>query len=94
MTITEFEKNHWSTGQSSPWLDKVHITKINKINDKKVKITITYNLISSYKNFGSGKKIITLEKNPQTSMRTWFITHIETKYNPYEGFTPAETIIK
>ncbi|MDM5227266.1 hypothetical protein QUF73_13745 [Cytobacillus sp. NJ13] len=93
-TRKQFEERGWGTGQSSPWVDNVQITKVVNISDEKVKFTITYDLLSSYKNFGSGQKVITLEKNPETGKRTWFIIQIVTKYNQYEGFTPAETVTK
>jgi hypothetical protein len=94
LTKKQFEERSWSTGQSSPWVDHIRKTKVEKISDENVKITIAYDLISSYKNFGTGQKVITLEKNPETGKRTWFITKIVTKYLEYEGVTPAETVIK
>lgn len=94
LTKKKFEERYWGTGQSSPWVDNFGTTKVEKINDEKVKFTVTYDLISSYKNFGTGQKEITLEKNPATGKRTWFITKIVTKYKEYEGVTPAETVIK
>lgn len=94
LTKKRFEERGWNTGQSSPWVDNFRITKVEKISDENVKFTIAYDLISSYKNFGTGQKVITLEKNPETGKRTWFITKIVTKYKEYEGVTPAETVIK
>jgi len=90
----QFEKRGWNTGQSSPWVENFRITKVEKMSDEKIKFTITYDLRSSYKNFGTGQKEITLEKNPATGKRTWFITKIVTKYKELEGVTPAETVIK
>ncbi len=94
VTKKRFEEKGWNTGQSSPWVENFRTTKVDKVSDEKVKYTITYDLISSYKNFGTGQKMITLEKNPATGKRTWFITQIVTKYKEYEGVTPAETVIK
>ena len=93
-TKKQFEKIGWSTGQSSPWVDDFRITKVEKISDEKIKFTITYDLQSSNKNFGTGQKEITLKKNPATGKRTWFITKIATKYKEFEAVTPAETVIK
>jgi len=93
-TKKQFEKRGWNTGQSSPWVENFRITKVEKMSDEKIKFTITYDLRSSYKNFGTGQKEITLEKNPATGKRTWFITKIVTKYKELEGVTPAETVIK
>jgi hypothetical protein len=91
-TKERFEQRGWGTGQSSPWVDNVRISKIEKVNDNKVIITITYDLLTSYKNFGTGFKFITVEKNPEPYRKNWFISNIRTKYNQYEAFTPAETV--
>jgi len=64
------------------------------MSDEEIIFTINYDLRSSHKNFGTGQKEITLEKNPATDKRTWFITKIVTKYIEFEAVTPAETVIK
>ncbi|MBK3495262.1 hypothetical protein JFL43_10440 [Viridibacillus sp. YIM B01967] len=93
-TRKQFEEAGWVTGQSSPWVDHVHFVKKNKISDTNVQYTIAYDLLTSYANFGTWYKVITVEKNPEPSRTNWFITKILTKYNQEEAFTPAETIIK
>lgn len=93
-TRKQFEQRLWGTGQSSPWIDNVRIEKVKKISGGKIQYTIAYNLLTSNGNFGRGQKIITVEKNLEPFRKNWFITNITTKYNPYEAFTPAETVVK
>lgn len=93
-TRKQFEERNWGTGQSSPWVDNVRITRVEHSSDEQVRFSVTYDLVNSFTNFGSGQKVITLEKNPETRLSTWYITKIDTKYNQYEAFTPAETVSK
>lgn len=92
-TRKQFEQRGWGTGQSSPWVNNFRFIKKEIISDTKVQYTISYELLTSYANFGYGKKFINVEKNadPYTN---WFITDITAKYNQWEAFTPAETVIR
>lgn len=90
----QFEEKGWGTGQSSPWADKFSIVKEEKIDGFKKQYTIEYGLYGSNWAWDKkGEKIITVEKNPKRA-KTWYITQIKTKYNEYEAFTPAETVIR
>ncbi|WP_233414544.1 hypothetical protein [Thermaerobacillus caldiproteolyticus] len=93
-TRKQFEEANWGTGQSSPWVDNFRVVKVKKISDTKLQFTIAYNLVTSYARLGSGQKVITVEKNPEPYRTNWFITKITTKYNQWEAFAPAETVIK
>ncbi|WP_241654796.1 hypothetical protein [Sporolactobacillus shoreae] len=92
-TKKQFEQLRWTTGQSSPWVDDLQVVKTAKISDTKIQFTLEYNLQSSYRNFGKYKKVITVERSTEEEMN-WFITEIESQYNQWEAFTPAETTIK
>lgn len=59
-----------------------------------MRYTVKYDLETSYANFGSRQKIITVEKNLEPFREYWFISSITTKYNQYEAITPAETVLK
>lgn len=93
-TRKQFEQRGWVTGVSSPWVDNFRFVKVNKINDSKIQYTVVYDLLTSYANFGKGKNVITVEKNPVPYMTNWLISSIKTKYSQWEAFTPAETVIK
>lgn len=93
-TRKQFEEAGWVTGQSSPWVANIHFVKKNEISDIKVQYTIVYDLIASYKNFGRGQKVITVEQNPELYRTNWFITKIITTYFQNEAVTPAERVIK
>jgi hypothetical protein len=56
----KFEQSHWVTGQSSPWVSNFRLNKVEKLSQSKMRYTITYDLETSYANFGSGQKIITV----------------------------------
>ncbi|MFT9820585.1 hypothetical protein [Lysinibacillus sp. NPDC056185] len=90
----KFEQAHWVTGQSSPWVSNFRLTKVEKLSESKMRYTVKYDLETSYANFGSGQKIITVEKNLEPFKEYWFISSITTKYNQWEAFTPAETVLK
>jgi hypothetical protein len=92
-TRRQFEQRSWGTGQSSPWVDDFRLVKINEISDSKLQYTISYDILTSYTNFGRGQKVITVEKNPEPYRTNWLITKVTTKYNQWEAFTPAETLI-
>jgi hypothetical protein len=92
-TRKQFERS-WSTGQSSPWVDNFRLVKEERISDNTVKYTIEYELLTSGSNYGRSQKVITVQKNPEEFRKNWFITEITTKYNEYEEFTPAETVIR
>lgn len=91
-TRDQFEEAYWVTGGSSPWINKVVFTKEEKASDSKVAISIQYDLVSSNWSWDQGQKEFFVEKNPDTF--TWSITDITTKYNEYEMFTPAETVVR
>jgi hypothetical protein len=93
-TREQFELRGWHTGQSSPWVDYAWIVKVNKVSPSKFQYAVVYDLINSFSNFGRGQKFITVEKNEESYKPTWFITEIVTTNNPYEAFTPAETVLK
>lgn len=90
----KFEQNHWVTGQSSPWVSNFRLTKVEKLNESRMRYTVKYDLETSYEDFGSGQKIIIVEKNLEPFRENWFISSITTKYNQWEAFTPAETVLK
>ncbi|EIT84212.1 hypothetical protein A374_16453 [Fictibacillus macauensis ZFHKF-1] len=92
-TRKAFADGHWTTGQSSPWVDHFQLKNVSKISKNKYRYTVVYDLITSYENFGSRTKTITVEKNPAVDETNWFITKITTRNAPYEAFTPAETIL-
>ncbi|MEH7110189.1 hypothetical protein [Bacillus sp. JJ1764] len=89
-----FEQTRWVTGQSSPSVSNFRFTKVEKLSESKMRYTVKYNLWASYGDFGGGHKIITVEKNQEPFREYWFISSISTKYNQYEAFTPAETVLK
>lgn len=91
---SKFEQTHWVTGQSSPWVSNFRFTKVEKLSESRIRYTVKYDLETSYANFGSRQKIITVEKNLEPFKENWFISSITTKYNQYEAFTPGETILK
>ncbi|WP_232696916.1 hypothetical protein [Brevibacillus daliensis] len=93
-TRNQFEKRSWGTGQSSPWVENVRFVKEEKISDTEVQYTIEYELLTSEANYGKGQKVVTVKKNPEPLRKNWFITEITTKFNEYEAFTPAETVIR
>jgi hypothetical protein len=43
---------------------------------------------------GVGRRLLLMEKNLEPFKEYWFISSITTKYNPWEAFTPAETVLK
>ena len=90
----KFEETHWVTGGSSPWVSNFRLTKVEKLNESRMRYTVKYDLKASYANFGSWQKIITVEKNIEPFREYWFISSITTKYNQWEAFTPAETVLK
>lgn len=92
-TLAEFKQRKWVTGQSSPWVDNFRFVEIKKIKDSKMKFTIEYNLLTSFKNLGTWEKVITVERDKENKSH-WFITEIKSDYNKHEAFTPAEKIIK
>nr|WP_304220268.1 hypothetical protein [Fredinandcohnia onubensis] len=91
---SKFEQTHWITGQSSPWVSNFRLTKVEKLSESRMRYTVKYDIETSYANFGSGQKIITVEKNLEPFKENWFISSITTKYNQWEAFTPAETVLK
>ncbi|MCM3390468.1 hypothetical protein LG296_20930 (plasmid) [Ureibacillus chungkukjangi] len=90
----KFEQTHWVTGQSSPWVSNLRITKVEKLSESKMKYTVKYDLETSYAHFGSWQKVIIVEKNLEPFREYWFISSITTKYNQWEAFTPAETVLE
>ncbi|MCM3736784.1 hypothetical protein M3215_13380 [Bacillus cytotoxicus] len=90
----KFEQTHWVTGQSSPWVSNFRFTKVEKPSESRMRYTVKYDLETSYADFGSRQKIITVEKNIEPFREYWFISSITTKYNQWEAFTPAETVLK
>ncbi|MGN7401897.1 hypothetical protein ACTHO0_18755 [Cytobacillus praedii] len=90
----KFEQTHWVTGQSSPWVRNFRLTKVEKLSESRMRYTVKYDLETSYADFGSGQKILTVEKNLEPFREYWFISSITTKYNQWEAFTPAETVFK
>ncbi|MCR8866879.1 hypothetical protein NQ109_28545 [Priestia megaterium] len=90
----KFEQTRWVTGQSSPSVSNFRFTKVEKLSESKRRYTVKYDLWASYGDFGGGQKIITVEKNLEPFREYWFISSITTKYNQYEAFTPAETVLK
>ncbi|MFS0639164.1 hypothetical protein AB1K84_25150 [Mesobacillus foraminis] len=93
-TRRQYEQRGWVTGGSSPWIDNIEIVKVNKINNSSREYTITYELLNSAEKLGTGRKVITVSKNPLHYRKNWFITKILTTYNQYELFTPAETVTR
>ena len=93
-SLRKFEQTHWVTGQSSPWVNNFRFIKIEKLSESIMRYTVKYDLDKSYANFGSGEKIIIVEKNLEPFREYWFISSITTKYNQWEAFTPAETVLK
>ncbi|WP_318615973.1 hypothetical protein [Sporosarcina sp. YIM B06819] len=91
---SKFEETHWITGQSSPWVSNFRFTKEEKLSESKMRYTVKYDLSASYGDFGGGEKIIIVEKNLEPFKDYWFISSITTKYNEWEAFTPAETVLK
>lgn len=91
---SNFEETHWSTGQSSPSVSNFRFTKVEKLSESKMRYTVKYDLWASYGDFGGGEKIFIVEKNLEPFKEYWFISSITTKYNQWEAFTPAETILK
>ncbi|MDM5230206.1 hypothetical protein QNH22_21370 [Lysinibacillus pakistanensis] len=91
---SKFEQTHWITGQSSPSVSNFRFTKVEKLSESKMQYTVKYDLWASYGDFGGGEKIILVEKNLEPFKEYWFISSITTKYNPWEAFTPAETVLK
>ncbi|MCK1997420.1 hypothetical protein MPH47_09310 [Psychrobacillus psychrodurans] len=94
LSRSKFEETHWITGQSSPSVRNFRFTKVEKLSESKMRYTVKYDLWASYGDFGGGEKIIVVEKNLEPSKEYWFISSITTKYNPWEAFTPAETVLK
>ncbi|WP_044784556.1 hypothetical protein [Bacillus thuringiensis] len=92
-TKKNFQKSGWVTGQSSPWIDNFHFDKVEIISNTKQEYTLSYDILTSFKKLGKGKKFITVEKNPTSGRDNWFISNIKTKKNQWEAFTPAETLI-
>ncbi|HJF31615.1 MAG TPA: hypothetical protein K8V56_07535 [Sporosarcina psychrophila] len=91
---SKFEQTHWITGQSSPSVSNFRFTKVEKLSESKMRYTVKYDLWASYRDFDSGQKIIIVEKNLEPFREYWFISSITTKYNQWEAFTPAETVLK
>ncbi|WP_371812513.1 hypothetical protein [Sporosarcina sp. Marseille-Q4063] len=91
---SKFEQTHWITGQSSPWVSNFRFTKVEKLSESKMRYTVKYDLEASYGDFGGGQKIIIVENNLEPFREYWFISSISTKYNQWEAFTPAETVLK
>lgn len=90
----KFEQTHWVTGQSSPSVSNFRLTKVEKLSEFKMRYTVKYDLETSVEDFGSWQKVLTVEKNLEPFGEYWFITSITTKYNKWEAFTPAETVLK
>lgn len=90
----KFEQTHWVTGQSSPSVSNFRLTKVEKLSEFKMRYTVKYDLETSVEDFGSWQKVLTVEKNLEPFREYWFITSITTKYNKWEAFTPAETVLK
>lgn len=90
----KFKQTRWVTGQSSPWVSNFRFTKVEKLSESKMRYTIKYDLEASYGDFGGGQKIIIVEKNLEPFREYWFISSITTKYNQWEAFTSAETVLK
>ncbi|KEK11643.1 hypothetical protein EP18_10815 [Lysinibacillus sphaericus] len=91
---SKFEQTHWITGQSSPSVSNFSFIKVEKVSESKMRCTVKYDLLASYRDFGGGEKIIIVEKNLNPFKEYWFISSITTKYNQWEAFTPAETVLK
>lgn len=91
---SKFEQTRWITGQSSPSVSNFRFTKVEKLSESKMQYTVEYDLWASYGNFGSGQKVIIVEKNLEPFREYWFISSITTIYNQWEAFTPAETVLK
>ncbi|WP_245976804.1 hypothetical protein [Oceanobacillus arenosus] len=89
----KFEETRWVTGQSSPSVSNFRFTKVEKLSESKMRYTVKYDLWASYGDFGGGQKIIIVEKNLEPFREYWFISSIKTKYNQWEAFTPAETVL-
>ncbi|WP_226793200.1 hypothetical protein [Bacillus sp. B1-b2] len=91
---SKFEQIRWVTGQSSPSVSNFRFTNVEKLSESKIRYTVKYDLWASYGNYGGGQKIIVVEKNLEPLREYWFISSITTKYNQWEAFTPAETVLK
>ncbi|MCZ8535323.1 hypothetical protein [Psychrobacillus psychrodurans] len=91
---SKFEETHWITGQSSPSVSNFRFTKVEKLSESKMQYTVEYDLWASYGDFGGGQKIIIVEKNLEPFKEYWFISSITMQFNPWEAFTPAETVLK
>lgn len=91
---SKFEQTHWVTGQSSPSVSNFQFIKVEKLNESKMRYTVKYDLWASYGDYGGGQKIIIVERNLEPFREYWFISSITTKYNQWEAFTPAETVLK
>ena len=91
---SKFEETRWVTGQSSPSVNNFRITKEEKLSESKMRYTVNYDVETSTQNLVSGQKIIIVEKNQEPFREYWFISSIKTKYNEWEAFTPAETVLK
>lgn len=90
----KFEQTNWVTGQSSPWVSNLRITKVEKLSESKMRYIVKYDLETSYAHFGCWQKVIIVEKNLKPFREFWFISSITTKFNQWEAFTPAETVLK
>jgi len=91
---SKFEETRWVTGQSSPWVSNFRFTKEEKLSESKMRYTVNYDVETSTQNLVNGQKIIIVEKNLEPFREYWFISSITTKYNEWEAFTPAETVLK
>lgn len=91
---SKFEETRWVTGQSSPSVNNFRFTKEENLSESKMRYTVNYDVETSTQNLVSGQKIIIVEKNLEPFREYWFISSITTKYNEWEAFTPAETILK
>lgn len=90
-SIRKYEMGDWAIKSG---VNNVHFVNKYKISNKKIQYVIAYDLLTSYANFGTSYKVITVKMNPEPYRTNWFISKIQTKNNQYEAFTPAETIIK
>jgi len=93
-TRSKFEETRWITGQSSPSVNNFRFTNEEKLSESKMRYTVKYDVETSTQNLVSGQKIIIVEKNLEPFRENWFISSITTKYNEWEAFTPAETVLK
>lgn len=69
----KFAENDWTTGTSSPWVEKYEINEKSKIDNDTIKFEVVFTYTDSTKNTFLMKEYVTVKKQDNN----WYVTSLE-----------------